>query len=111
MHSKLKVIQSIGILDGIHGNKLRQETVDLIKSGTKNILLDCSKITFTDSSGLSAIVMMMKSAQQVNGKFALCSLNDQLKALLDLTSMDKVLNIVLDRDSFISELMVSQSII
>jgi anti-anti-sigma factor len=108
MNPNLKVIQSVGILDGIHGNKLRQEIVDLIKSGTKNILLDCSQITFMDSSGLSALVMMMKSAKQVNGKFAICSLNDQLKVLLDLTSMDKVLNIVSDRDSFISELMVAQ---
>ena len=108
MNSDLKVIQSVGILDGIHGNKLRQEIVEIIQSGTKNILLDCSKITFMDSSGLSALVMMMKSAKQVNGKFAICSLNDQLKVLLDLTSMDKVLNIVPDRDSFISELMVAQ---
>ena len=108
MNSDLKVIQSVGILDGIHGNKLRQEIVDIIQSGTKNILLDCSKITFMDSSGLSALVMMMKSAKQVNGKFAICSLNDQLKVLLDLTSMDKVLNIVSDRDSFISEFMVTQ---
>ena len=108
MTSNFKVIHSIGILDGIHGNKLRQETVDLIQLGTKNILLDCSKIIFMDSSGLSALVMMMKSAKQVNGKFALCSLNDQLKVLIKLTSLDKVLNIVSDRDSFISELMVAQ---
>ena len=107
MTSNFKVIHSIGILDGIHGNKLRQETVDLIQLGTKNILLDCSKIIFMDSSGLSALVMM-KSAKQVNGKFALCSLNDQLKVLIKLTSLDKVLDIVSDRDSFISELMVAQ---
>jgi anti-sigma B factor antagonist len=106
MDATVKVMQPIGILDGIHGNQLRREVMDVIANGTKHILIDCAAVTFMDSSGLGALVMMMRAAKQVNGKFAICAVNDQVKVLLELTSMHKVLTIVPDQATFLAELLV-----
>ena len=104
MNYETKIIQPVGILDGIQGNKLRQEIQSLIQAGTKNILIDCEKIKFVDSSGLGVLVSIMRSVKQINGRFAICSVNDQVKMLLELTSMNKVLKIVTDQDEFLTEL-------
>ena len=106
MSSQTKIVQPVGILDGIQGTQLRREVTSLIESGVRNILIDCAKIKFIDSSGLGALVTIMKSTKQVNGKFAICSINDQVKILLELTNMNKVLNIVHNQDSFLEELSV-----
>ena len=107
MNCEIKVIQPVGILDGIQGSQLRREVLDLIQAGTRNILIDCEKIKFVDSSGLGALVTIMRSAKQANGCFAICSINDQVKMLLELTSMDKVLKIVTDHNEFVTELLVT----
>ena len=107
MNYETKIIQPVGILDGIQGNKLRREVLDLIQAGTQNILIDCEKTKFVDSSGLGSLVTIMRSVKQVNGRFAICSVNDQVKMLLELTSMNKVLTIVVDRDEFLTELLTT----
>jgi anti-sigma B factor antagonist len=107
MNSDVKVVQPVGILDGIHGNRLRQEIADLVQAGIKHILIDCSQISFVDSSGLGALVMMMKAAKQAQGQFAICSVNDQVKILLDITSMDRVLTILPNQAAFFSQLLVA----
>ena len=107
MSSQTKIVQPVGILDGIQGTQLRREVTGLIESGVRNILIDCTKIKFIDSSGLGALVTIMKSTKQVNGKFAICSINDQVKVLLELTNMNKVLTIVQNQDSFLAESSVA----
>ncbi len=40
MNNKIKTIQPSGILDSIHGNKLRREIIDLAESGADIILVN-----------------------------------------------------------------------
>lgn len=90
MNSELKVIPISGILNLTTGQQLRQDIVSLIHSGTRLILLDCSALQFMDSGGLGAIVMAFKSVREVDGQFGLCTLNDQVRMILELTGMDQV---------------------
>ena len=106
MDFNVKVMEPQGILDSIHSNRLRREVVNFIQAGVQHILIDCSAITFIDSSGLSALIMIMRATKQVNGKFAICGVNDQIKVLLDLTSMQKVLTIVPDQTVFMAEVKI-----
>lgn len=93
MHSKLEVIPLSGVLNLTTGQQLRQNITHLINSGTQSILLDCSALQFTDSAGLGAIVMAFKSVREVNGQFGLCSLNEQVQMILELTDLDQVIPI------------------
>jgi anti-anti-sigma factor len=102
INANVKVIQLTGILDGIRGSQLRREVGDLIQAGTTTILIDFANAHFMDSSGLGALVMIMKATKQAKGQFAICSINDQIRILLELTSMDKVLAIFPDQTTFLS---------
>lgn len=100
MNPEIKVIQPSGILDSINGNQLRREVMDAAESGAKTLLIDCQNVEFMDSSGLGALVMSLKTLREAGGKLFLCSINDQLNMLLELTGMDSVFEVFPNRDDF-----------
>lgn len=93
MSSEVKILQPSGVLDSTQGNELRREIGDLVSAGVKYILIDCQNVDFVDSSGLGGLVMTLKLVREKSGKLALCSINDQLRMLLELTSMDSVFDV------------------
>ncbi|MFB2839725.1 STAS domain-containing protein [Floridanema evergladense] len=96
-----KILQPIGILDGEQGTKFRDEVTDLIKKGTKVVLIDFQDVTFMDSSGLGSLVIALKTVRASKAKIFICAINDQVRMLFDLTSMNKVFKIFSDRNEFI----------
>ncbi|HEY9295619.1 MAG TPA: STAS domain-containing protein [Phormidium sp.] len=102
-HPDFKIVQPSGILDGAKGSQFRQEVTDLIDSGVKNILVDFQDVTFMDSSGLGALVLALKTVRASGSKIFICAINDQVKMLFELTSMDKVFEIFPNRNEFINQ--------
>lgn len=100
MTANIQVIEPTGILDSINGGQLCREIRDHLAAGSSNILVDCQHVTFMDSSGLGALVMALKSVRTAGGKLALCSINDQLQILFQLTKMDQVFEIFANRAAF-----------
>ncbi len=100
MSSKIEVLELSGILDSVAGNKLRNDVADLILAGVDIVLIDFKNITFMDSSGLGAMVATLQKVRVAGRKLCLCSLNDQLTMLLDLTKMLQVFEIFENRAAF-----------
>ena len=104
MEPVIKVIQPAGILDSAKGNQFRQEITQLVNSGTKMVLIDFQDVTFMDSSGLGALVLALKTVRAAGGKLFICSINEQVKMLFELTSMDRVFQIFANRDEFTNKI-------
>jgi anti-sigma B factor antagonist len=100
MSSKIEVLEPSGILDSVTGNKVRNDVADLILAGVDIVLIDFKNITFMDSSGLGAMVATLQKVRAAGCKLYLCSLNDQLTMLLDLTKMLQVFEIFESRAAF-----------
>ncbi len=100
MSSIVKVLQPSGILNGISANQLRCDISDLVRSGVDIVLIDLQDVTFIDSSGLGALVAMMKMVQTAGGKLFVCSINEQVRMLFELTRMEKVFERFADQDEF-----------
>ena len=96
----VKVIQPAGILDGTQVNHLRQEINQAVTANTDIVLIDLENVTFMDSSGLGALVIALKTVRTAGGKLFLCAINDQVKMLFQLTSMDRVFEIFPSRAEF-----------
>jgi anti-sigma B factor antagonist len=94
MLPKVKVLRPEGILDHAKSTQFRQQINELINEGTNNILIDFNKVTFMDSSGLGALVLILKLIRGSGGKLFLMSLNDQVKMLFDLTNMNNIFEII-----------------
>ncbi len=100
MPTVVKVVQPDGILDGTKASQFRQEISDLVASNVDLVLIDFKNVTFMDSSGLGSLVLALKTVRAAGGKLFVCSVNEQIRMLFELTSMDRVFEIFPTRKDF-----------
>lgn len=94
----VKQIQPSGILDSTKAAQFREEVSKLVESGADIILIDLKEVTFIDSSGLGALVSALKTVRSAGGKLCICSINEQVRMLFELTSMDRVFEVYSSRE-------------
>lgn len=109
MSPVVKVVQPNGILDSTKTQQFRQEISALLANGAEVVLVDFKDVTFMDSSGLGALVLVLKTVRAGGGKIFLCSINDQVRMLFELTSMDRVFEIFANQEEFNRLVMSSYS--
>ncbi len=100
MTEHIKVVQPSGVLDATRSQDFRKEIIQSLESKPKTVLVDLKDITFMDSSGLGALVLAFKTLRASETKLVLCSINEQVKILFELTGMDKVFEIFSNQDEF-----------
>jgi anti-anti-sigma factor len=105
MSPLIKVFQPSGILDGSESQDFRQEISEIVDSGAKIILVDFENVTFMDSSGLGALVLAFKTLRDADIKLVICSINEQVRILFELTGMDKVFEIFPSQKEFHQNLL------
>ena len=72
---------------------LKSELITLHAEGVKNIILDLSDVKYTDSSGLSALLVGNRIFQEEGGIFILAALSEHTMKLIKISQLDSVLNI------------------
>jgi anti-sigma B factor antagonist len=81
-------------LDSSVAPGLKSELITLHAEGVKNIVLDLAEVKYTDSSGLSALLVGNRIVQEEGGIFILTSLSDHTMKLIKISQLDSVLNIL-----------------
>lgn len=100
MNEQVKVVKLSGIINSNNSQELREDLMCLVESGVKIVLVDCQDVTFMDSSALGTLVLAFKTLRAANTKLVLCSINEQVRILFELTGMDKVFEIFSNQDEF-----------
>ncbi len=100
MNQDVKVIKLSGIINTANSLELRENITNLLDSGVGIILIDCQEVTFMDSSALGSLVLAFKTLRAAGTKLFLCSINEQVRILFELTGMDKVFEIFKSQDEF-----------
>ncbi|MEH2412627.1 STAS domain-containing protein [Nostoc sp.] len=108
MREQVKVIKIIGNLNATTSQEFRQKITDILVSGAKIVLVDFQDVTFMDSSGLGALVLAFKTLRAADTKLVLCSVNEQVRILFELTNMDKVFEIFPSQEAF-NQVLVSKN--
>lgn len=65
---------------------------DLVAAGKTRIVVDMHAVDFIDSSGLGALIGGLKSARQQGGDVRIAAAGDQVRAVLKLTNLDRILS-------------------
>jgi anti-sigma B factor antagonist len=81
-------------MDSSIAPSLKSELVTLHAEGARNIILDLSEVRYTDSSGLSALLVGNRIFQEEGGIFVLACLSDHTMKLIRISQLDSVLNIL-----------------
>jgi anti-sigma B factor antagonist len=77
-------------LDAVIAASFREALVARIDGGQRNIVLDMCQVSFMDSSGLGAVVYVLKHIGRT-GRLHICGVTPGVMAVLKLTRMDRVL--------------------
>lgn len=85
-------------LDARIADSFKTNMAQWIAESHRAMVLDLSLVNFIDSSGLGAIVAVLKLMGK-NGQIAVCGLQPPVLALFKLTRMDKVFAIFSDADT------------
>lgn len=101
MNSEIKIIEPVGILAKAEAPNLRQMVNESLREGAKIVLIDFNNVTFVDSTGLGTLVMLRKAAMEAKAQLFLCSLNEQIKMLFELTDMEKLFQIYPNQEQFL----------
>lgn len=108
MDSLVRIIQPSGILDSNNSQEFRAKIAEMLKTEAKIILVDLQNVTFMDSSGLGALVLAFKTLRAADKKLVICSINEQIKILFELTGMDKIFEIFPNQDEFQKAVVCNQ---
>ncbi len=81
-------------LNTLFAPDLKSELTILHNEGIKNIILDLGKVSFVDSSGLSAILVGNRLCKSSNGSLIVAAPNDNVNRLLKISQLDSVLTII-----------------
>ena len=73
---------------------LKSQMITLHAEGVKNIILDLGEVKYTDSSGLSALLVGNRIFQEENGIFVLARLSEHTMKLIRISQLDSVLHIL-----------------
>lgn len=89
--------RTIGFPESLEETAIEQfhESVNAaLVSNSTVVLIDFENVEFMSSPGLMVLVVAFKRAREANKKMLICSINEQVKMLLELTGMDQVFEIL-----------------
>lgn len=73
---------------------LKSEFVKLNAEGISNLILDMSNVKYTDSSGLSSILIANRLCNSTGGMLILTGLQDHVMKLITISKLESVLHIL-----------------
>jgi anti-sigma B factor antagonist len=65
------------------------------------IIINFSKVSYVDSSGLATLVEFLKNTKGYGGKLKLSDLSSKIKSLFEITKLDKLFDIIVSEDEAI----------
>lgn len=80
-------------LDTSNYTQLENKLIGIIDGGEKDIIVDCSGLVYISSSGLRVLLMALKKITGINGKFHLCSLQDNIREIFEISGFTSIFNI------------------
>ncbi len=95
-------------LDATVAPELKSELITMHAEGTKNLILNMSQVKYTDSSGLSALLVGNRIFREDDGMFVLCALGDHVMKLIKISQLDSVLSILPTAEEAVDTVFLNQ---
>lgn len=99
VNDKTCLISLNGTLNAASADQLKEAFRQLVTQGTRQAVLDLSKVHFIDSSGLAALISGLKTLGGDNTCLRLAGLQPQAQLLFKITMFDKVFDVHPDVES------------
>lgn len=80
-------------LNSLISPKLKSEMILINTEGIRNIILDLSQVLYSDSSGLSSLLVGHRLCKNSIGSFIISGLSENVERLINISQLQDVLSI------------------
>jgi anti-sigma B factor antagonist len=87
------VLNIKGRVDTIHSSTLEDEVGQLIESGERNLIFNCSEMNYISSSGLRVFLVAKKKVVPLNGKLYLCNMQPSIQEIFRISGFSNLFRI------------------
>ncbi len=87
------VLTPEGRIDGSNSADFQSAVMERIDEGSESILLDFAGISYISSAGLRAVLILAKKLNQTKGKFGLCSMQQSVQSVFEVSGFVKIINV------------------
>ncbi|MDX6514252.1 MAG: anti-sigma factor antagonist [Gaiellaceae bacterium] len=98
------VISLAGEVDLYTAPEFKQQLLDVIGKGGKNVIVDFSDTTFIDSTTLGVLVGGVKRLRTNDGQLSLVCSDRNITKIFEITGLDRVFAIYPSRDEAVAKL-------
>ena len=81
-------------LNSLISPKLKSELILFNSEGQRNIILDLSNVKYSDSSGLSSLLVGHRICKKSDGSFIVTKINENIARLISISQLDNILTVV-----------------
>ena len=91
--NSVAIISLTGRLDLGNGGKLKEKVKKILDEGKTSVHLNLKQVEFVNSSGLGALVSIMKEIRIYRGRLTLSDLEDYVQEIFDITQLSHIFEI------------------
>ena len=70
--------------------RVSQMLGEMIQSKPSQVVVDLSRVTYVDSSGLAVLIQGMQQVEDYGGRFALAGVQENVLSILETARLDKI---------------------
>ena len=87
------LVEIDGEVDIFTCQQLKDTLYQIVDKYLKDIVLDCAKLNYIDSTGLGVFVAVLKKVRQIERSITIINLKDSILKLFLITNLDTLFNI------------------
>lgn len=92
------IVEPRGRIDTNGAKPFGDRLAELIRSGSRQIVIDLKHIQYISSAGFRALLIACKLTAATNGKLVLCGMSAEIRRLFDLGAFNDLFTICATRD-------------
>ena len=96
------ILSLAGRLDLTSASSLKEASKDILANNTKKMVLNLCEVDFINSSGLGALVSILKDVRNSQGTMKLTNLAPYVKEIFDITQLSNIFDIFPDENQALS---------
>lgn len=105
------IIAINGEIDHHSAEEIKSVTEHNLKErNSKNIIFDFTNVTFMDSAGIGMLIGRYKTLSYIGGKICLCNPSGNIKKLINLSGINKIINIFDTKEAALNALKGGKSL-
>ncbi len=100
----VQVLEIEGVMDAEHSSQIKKSFGFIQDEGMRWVVLDLTKVSFIDSTGLGILISLMRQLNEKEGILRLTGLQDEVKSIFEITRLYRVFEIYKSVEQAIEEI-------